>query len=116
MKARILIVTAGMLFLLGGCDVETDVVFQPEIKIGTRRDEARLKALEAEVVEQRERAGRLQAEVEDMQEQNIVLRTDDGFTFRLNTNAAVVLVIAILGIVTVLVARMKYARDAPDSD
>ena len=101
-----------LLFLVGGCDVQTDVVLRPEIKIGSGRLAGKVDALEAELTRQQQRADRLEAEVQRMNEECIVLKTDDGFTFRLNTTAAVVLVFAIVGIVTVLVARMKIGADA----
>jgi len=102
--------------VLGGCDPEITV--NPEIDLGDPEVEARVDTLEGEIgrleaaaLAHKARADALQHDVEALQEDNVVIRSEDGFTFRLNIQAAVVLVFAILGLTIFFVARMKFAAD-----
>ena len=104
--------------VLGGCD--PNVTVNPEIELTDGKLEGRVEELEAEAARHRERADALQTEVTRLQEESIVLRSDDGFTVRLNENAALVLVVLILGATLCFVSWMKHGRrstrsvDVPD--
>lgn len=97
---------------LAACDAQVNV--NPEIDFGDPAVEGRVEQLEADLLAQRERAASLEAEVARLQEESVVIHGADGLTLRLNTPAAAVLVVAILGATLCFVARMKY-RAEPDS-
>lgn len=108
---RLLLLALLVTFLLGGCDVQTDV----KVTSGGQETEklaTLVRQLDAEAVEQRERADRLQAELDELQQTNVVTAGDKQVTFRLNTSAAVVLVFAIVALAAYFIARLKYAPDA----
>ncbi len=104
------------LIVLGGCD--PDITVSPEIDLGDPEVGARVEALEGDVerleadaMAHKARADALEGEVERLQEENVVIAHADGFTFRLNMQAAIVLVIACLCLTTFFVARLKFGAD-----
>lgn len=94
-------------FLLAGCDVQTDVSLS-----SARKEREKLatlvRQLDAEAVKQKERADRLQAELDELKETSVVRTGDKQVSFRLNTGAAVVLVFAIVALAAFFIARLKY--------
>ncbi len=105
--------------LLVGAGCEPNVTIDPQIDLGDPEVERKVDGLETEVARLRAEAAkhqtdaaRLRADVSRLEEENVVHVTDAGFTFRINTQAAWVLAIAILGLTTFFVARMRYAAMA----
>jgi hypothetical protein len=96
---------------LGGCDVQGDVTLSAEVKTAAQLQE-QVTALEAEVAFERERADRLQKERDAARQGSYVAAGDERISVHLDTQAALVLIFAIVGLVTVLVARFKYAPEA----
>ena len=105
-----LVLAAG---LLGGCDVDSDVSFTAVSTTDRELDE-RVQQLEAELAAERERANQLQAKVVTLEETNQISLGDKSLRFRLNTQAAIVLITAILALVAFFIARMKYAPTTDD--
>ena len=96
------------LLLLGGCDLSTEVSVSTDAQSKAELRE-RVAVLERQLEAQRTRADRLQAEVDQARESNVVTMGGEQVSFRLNEAAAVVLVFLILATAAVLIARIKYA-------
>lgn len=100
------------LVFAGGC--EPQVTVEPRFDLGADGSavgdlQQRVDTLAEEARVQQARADALETEVATLREENVVLATDSGFTFRINTQAAWVLAMAILGLTTFCVARLRYA-------
>ena len=93
--------------LLAGCDVKTDVNFSSGAEENARLAKL-VRQLDEEAVLQRERADRLQAELDELKQTSVVTAGDKQVSFRLNTPAAVVLVFAIVALAAFFIARLKY--------
>ncbi len=94
--------------LLAGCDVKTNVRVTAESE-ETAKLANLVQQLDHEAVMQRERADRLQAELDALRETSVVTSGDKQISFRLNTQATVVLVVAILALAAYFIARLRYA-------
>ena len=93
--------------LLAGCDVKTDVRVSSESEETARLAEL-VRQLDHEAVAQRERADRLQAELDELRETSVVSKGDKQVSVRLNTQTTIVLVAAILALAAYFIARLRY--------